>query len=179
MIYLFRFLIIKDSSLQIYIQLESGENIIQLSTSASQLSFTLVYQPLTTPGITLRLIYVSFSDSIDHNIDYICKQFMFLTKLVRSTLDEILYKQTGYKRSLLFTIEKQIHHLSMLEKDFEEKTTDNQVFKELYRQIYSTDLGQHSSVKLIVNSSISPSLTFASSQLGILQLFNILSILSV
>jgi hypothetical protein len=64
---------------------------------------------------------------------------------------------------LRFEIEKQIHHLSMLKKDFEDKITDNEIFKEIYRQIYSTDLAQNSSVKLIVNSSISSSLTFASS----------------
>jgi len=51
----------------------------------------------------------------------------------------------------------------MLEKDFEEKQTDKDIFKEIYRQIYSTDLIQDSSIKFIINSSISPSLTFASS----------------
>jgi len=129
----------------------------------SQLSFTLIYSPLKTSDITLRLIYVSFSDKIDNDIDNICKKFVFLTKLVRSTFDEILYKQIGYKRSLLFEIERKIHHVTMLEKDFEEKQTDKDIFKEIYRQIYSTDLIQDSSIKLIINSSISPSLTFASS----------------
>jgi hypothetical protein len=92
-----------------------------------------------------------------------CKQFVFLTKLVRCIFDEILYKQIGYKRSLIFEIERKIHHISMLKKDFQDKIIDKEIFKEIYRQIYSTDLVQDSSVKLIINSSISSSLTFASS----------------
>ncbi len=88
----------------------------------------------------------------------------FLTKLVRCTFDEILYKQIGYHRSLLFEIERKIHHVSMLKKDFEEKQTDKEIFREIYRQIYSTDLVQDTSIKLIINSSISSSLTFASSK---------------
>ncbi len=91
----------------------------------------------------------------------------FLTKLVRCTFDEILYKQIGYNRSLLFEIERKIHHVSMLKKDFEEKRTDKEIFREIYRQIYSTDLVQDTSVKLIINSSISSSLTFASSELNL------------
>ncbi len=150
-------------SSQVYIQLESGENTIQFSTLISQLSLTLIYYPSRISNITLRLFSVSFSNQIDVDIERICKQFVFLTKLVRCTFDEILYKQTGYKRSLIFEIEKQIHHLSMLKNDFEDKITDNEIFKEIYRQIYSTDLAQDSSVKLIINSSISSSLTFASS----------------
>lgn len=129
----------------------------------SELSFTLIYSPIKLNNIIFRLIYVSFSDEIDNNIEYICKQFRFLTKLVRCTFDEILYKQIRYKRSLLFEIEKKIHHVSMLKKDFEGKINDNDIFKEIYRQIYSTDLNQDSSIKLIINSSISSTLTFASS----------------
>ncbi len=134
-----------------------------MSTLISELSFILIYSPSRISNITLRLFSISFSDQIDLDIEHICKQFVFLTKLVRCTFDEILYKQTQCKRSLRFEIEKQIHHLSMLKKDFEDKITDNEIFKEIYRQIYSTDLAQNSSVKLIVNSSISSSLTFASS----------------
>ena len=51
----------------------------------------------------------------------------------------------------------------MLKKDFDGKLTDNDIFKEIYRQIYSTNLAEDSSVKLIINSSISSTLTFASS----------------
>jgi hypothetical protein len=118
---------------------------------------------LKTTNITLRLIYISFSDKIDDNIERICKQFLYLTKLVRCTFDEILYKQIGYNRSLIFEIERKIHHVSMLQKDFDGKLTDNDIFKEIYRQIYTTDLAQDPSVKLIINSSISSTLTFASS----------------
>jgi len=157
----FVFFLLQSS--QVYIQLESGENKIQFSTLISQLSLTLIYCPSRISNITLRLFSVSFSNQIDVDVERICKQFVFLTKLVRCTFDEILYKQTGYKRSLIFEIEKQIHHLSMLKNDFEDKITDNEIFKEIYRQIYSTDLAQDSSVKLIINSSISSSLTFASS----------------
>ncbi|CAF0763254.1 unnamed protein product [Rotaria sordida] len=146
---------------KIYIELNPGENIIQLSTLTSELSFTLIYSPLKTTNITLRLIYVSFSDTVDHDIENICKKFIFLTKLVRCTFDEILYKQMGYKRSLLFDIERKIHHISMLKKDFEDKITGNDIFKEIYCQIYKTDLVQDGSVKLIIKSSISSSLTFA------------------
>jgi hypothetical protein len=129
----------------------------------SQLSLTLIYCPLKTNNITLRLIYISFADKINNDIEHICKQFVFLTKLVRCTFDEILFKQIGYKRLVIFEIEKKIHHISMLKKDFQEKINDKDIFKEIYRQIYSTDLIQDSSIKLIINSSISSSLTFASS----------------
>ncbi|CAF2815057.1 unnamed protein product [Rotaria sp. Silwood2] len=146
---------------KIYIELNPGENIIQLSTLTSELSFTLIYSPLKTTNITVRLIYVSFSDTVNHNIENICKKFVFLTKLVRCTFDEILYKQIGYKRSLLFDIEKKIHHISMLKKDFEDKLTGNDIFNDTYNQIYKTDLVENSSIKLIIKSSISSSLTFA------------------
>ncbi|CAM4776888.1 unnamed protein product [Rotaria magnacalcarata] len=149
---------------KVYVELVSGENIIHLSTSISELSFKLIYSPLKATNIILRLIYVSFSDDNDynnHHIEYICKKFFFLTKLVRSTFDEILYKQIGYKRSSLFDIERKIHHITMLRKDFENKINGDDIFKEIYRQISTLDLAQDSSVKLIVQSAISSSLTFA------------------
>jgi hypothetical protein len=120
-----------------------------------------MYYPLKTPNIILRLIYISFPDEIVNDIEHICKQFVFLTKLVRCTFDEILYKQIRYKRSLIFEIERKIHHVSMLKKDFQEKLTDKEIFKEIYRQINTMDFVQDSSVKFVINSSISSSLTFA------------------
>lgn len=124
----------------------------------------MIYSPLKTNKIIFRLIYLSFSDEINYNIDYNCKQFLYLTKLVQCTLDEILYKQFHNQRSLLkFDIEKQIHHISMLKKDFQEKTNDKDIFKEIYRQINSTNLNEDLSMKLIINSTLSPSLKFASS----------------
>ncbi|CAF0757339.1 unnamed protein product [Adineta steineri] len=146
---------------KIYVQLNPGENIIHLSTLTSELSFTLIYCPLKTTNIIVRLIYISFPDETNNNIEHICKQFVFLTKLVRCTFDEILHKQMRYKRSLIFDIEKKIHHVSMLKNNFENKIIDKEIFKEIYRQIYAMDFVQNSSVKLIINSSIAPSLKFA------------------
>ncbi|UJR28191.1 hypothetical protein I4U23_009442 [Adineta vaga] len=148
---------------KIYIELIPGENQIHLSTTISELTFVLFYYPTkTNNNISLRLVYISFCDDTNNNIEQFCKQFFFLTKLVRCTLDEILSKQTDFQRSLLFQIEKQIHHVSMLRKDFQEKLTDNDIFKEIYRQIYTMDFAQDLSIKLVINSSISPSLAFAS-----------------
>jgi len=130
----------------------------------SQLSFTLIYDPSKVCHRTIRLIYASFSDRIDSNIEHVCKQFRFLTKLVRSTFDEILYKQTHYRRSILFDIEKSLHHMSMSKQDFEDKLNDKDLFKEIYRQIYSADFSQNSDVKFIVHSSVSSTITFASSR---------------
>lgn len=91
---------------------------------------------------------------------------LFLTKILRCVLDEIVSKQIGRQYSLMFEIDKQIHHLIMSRKDFQDKTTDQEIFKEIYRQIYTTDFAQDRSVKLIVNSSIvSSAITFASSEL--------------
>ena len=78
-------------------------------------------------------------------------------------MDEIFAKQMASRQSLIFDIEKQIHHLPMSNIDFQDKNTDQEIFKEIYRQIYTTDLGQDSTVKLILNSSISSTITFASS----------------
>ncbi|CAF0819205.1 unnamed protein product [Rotaria sp. Silwood1] len=121
---------------KIYIELNPGENIIQLSTLTSQLSFTLLYSPSKTTNITLRLIYVSFSDTVDHDIENICKKFVLLSKLKNSSYINV-------------------------KKDFEDKITGDDIFKEIYRQMYKTNLIQDSSVKLIIKSSISSSLTFA------------------
>ena len=130
----------------------------------SDLSLTLFYDPLkSNQKVILRLIYITYPDDIINNIERACKQYLFLTKLVRCTFDEILYKQTAYKRSLLFQVENQIHHVSMSRKDFQEKTTDKDIFREIYRQIYTMDIAQDATIKLVINSSISPSLTFASS----------------
>lgn len=123
----------------------------------------MIYSPLKTTRQTFRLIYVSVSDESNLAIEHTCKQLMFLTKLVRCTLDEIFFKQMECRQSLIFEIEKQIHHLPMSNKDFQDKNTDQEIFKEIYRQIYTTDLAQDSTVKLIINSSISSTITFASS----------------
>ncbi|CAF0777395.1 unnamed protein product [Adineta ricciae] len=148
---------------KIYVELIPGENQIHLSTKMSDLSLTLFYDPLkSNENVILRLIYVTYPDDITSNIERACKQYLFLTKLVRCTFDEILHKQTACKRSLLFQVENQIHHVSMSREDFQEKTTDKDVFREIYRRIYTMDIAQDATIKLVVNSSISPSLTFAS-----------------
>lgn len=66
---------------------------------------------------------------------------------------------------MIFEIDKQIHHVIISREDFQDKNTDQEIFKEIYRQISTKDFAQDSSVKLIVNSSIvSSMITFASSK---------------
>lgn len=120
---------------------------------------------MNTTDITLRLVYITLSDDSNHDLENMCKKFVLLTKLVRCTFDEILYKQTGYKRSSLFNIERKIHHITMLKKDFEDKLTGEDIFKEVYRQIFTMNIAQDSSIKLVINSFISSSI-FAYSNLN-------------
>ena len=151
-------------SSQIYVELKPGDNSVHLSTSVSELTFTLIFCPESNAPMTVRLGSISPSDHSQIPLEHICKQFLFLTKLVRCTFDEILCKQLGSTRSLLFHIEKKFHHLTMSEHELAPDSTNQDIFKEIYEEISTTDLIEDPSVKLIVHSSIAPSNTFAYSQ---------------
>lgn len=155
---------IDSHSLQVYLQLTPGENHIRLTTAQSELSIMLVFSPSTANSINMRLLVVSFADEIDKSIEHRCRQLAFLTKLVRCTFDELLYKQTRSRCSAPFNVEKQVHHVSMSRGDFADKSTDKDVFKEIYRQIYAMELGQEPQMKLVVDSNLASALTFASSK---------------
>lgn len=151
-------------SSQIYAELKPGDNSIHLSTLVSDLTFTLIFCPESNAPMTVRLGSISSSDHSQTSLEHICKQFLFLTKLVRCTFDEILCKQLGSARSLLFHVEKKFHHLTMSGDELAPDSTNQDIFKEIYGQISTTDLIEDPSVKLIVHSSIAPSNTFAYSQ---------------
>ena len=151
-------------SSKIYVELKPGDNPIHLSTSISELTFTLIYSPDSIAPMTIRLGSISSSAQSSTTLENICKQFLFLTKLVRCTFDEILYKQLAYTRSVLFQIERKFHHFTAAEQEFSLDSTNQDIFKEIYRQISTTDLIEDPTVKLIVHSSVAPSKTFAYSQ---------------
>lgn len=113
---------------------------------------------------TIRLGSLSFPNQNNVSLQHIAQQFVFLTKLVRCAFDEILFKQFGYARSLLFEIEKQFHHINMSEDDFQDKQNSEEIFKVIYRRMIRTDFAPNTSMKLILHSSIAPNLAFAYSK---------------
>ncbi|CAF0812273.1 unnamed protein product [Didymodactylos carnosus] len=118
---------------KIFVELHEGVNIIQLSTTKSHLSFTLIYQSIITENF-IQLVYLTSVNENDSLFEHI-PRFVYMTKIIQCVLNEILYKQTGYRRT--FQIETtnkiQCHCVKLInKKDFYMKMNG----EDLYRQIY-------------------------------------------